>query len=99
MMREITKYMPEYQAYYIIEKKMIDWGEKVTVPFFKDFERILGFLINDEKFIQFMATNYLTLIPEKKNKFKTNLKKFLVDNLNIELNQQVVNKSLTYFLN
>jgi hypothetical protein len=99
MMREISKFMPEYQGYYIIEKKMSEWGEKVTVPYFKDFELILGFLIKDEKFIQFMATNYLTLLPEKKNKFKTNLKKFLADNLNIELNQQVVNKSLTYFLN
>ena len=99
MMREISKFMPEYQGIYIIEKKMSEWGEKVTVPYSKDFQLILGFLIKDEKFIQFMATNYLTLLPEKKNKFKTNLKKFLVDNLNIELNQQVVNKSLTYFLN
>ncbi len=99
MLDEITRYMPEYQGNYIIEKKLNYWGEKVTIPYFHDFELILGFLIQDEKFLQFMAKSYLALPPEKKNKFKTELRKFLMDNLNIELTQQDVNKSLTYFLN
>jgi hypothetical protein len=96
---ELIRYMPEYQANYLIEKTMSSYGEKVTVPYFKEFESILNYLLSDEKLIHFMEKQYLKLRSESKNKFKSELRKFLKDRLNMDFPQEAINKSLTYFLN
>ncbi len=95
---ELTKHMPDYQADHIISKKLISFRDKVTIPYFKEFDFLMTQLVNDGKLTEFMEKRYTLLSTINKNKFKNELYIFLLNKFKIDFSQQIINKSLTYFL-